>query len=602
MRTQRILTIVMIIALLTGCAEAASPAATPAESMEKEENMQIANPWKDYGTLKEAEEAAGFSLDIPDVIADSYRVEVFRVMNGELLEVIYRDEKGHEVRIRKRAGEGNDISGNYNQYKKVTEEELPNGNGSVTYKTDGTDCQILASYGGYSWSLYAPDGFSGDSAAEFINDIAAIRDTEVKEPEGGEDTEQIHSVYAAYPAAITDMTVDEFAESDRRWKWWSDYREKIDASIAVQDGMDDYYSSIMQELLTADDKENKVCSPLNIYVALAMLAEVTDGESREQILDALHADSVEDLRERVSTIWEANYVDVPSLKTILADSLWMRDNLEYNEETLRTLADRYYASAFSGPMGSAQMNQALRDWTDENTGGLLKDYTKNLQMSPETVMALVSTIYYKAAWYDKFYEDATNKETFHGAAGDTEVDMMHATDSMQVFFGDNYTAISKGLQDSGSMYFFLPKEGTDVNDVIRNSQVLDLIRGHYDGSGETRLVHMSVPRFKVQAQTDLIDTLKSLGISDVMDAGKANFSPLTEAVGEIYLSSAEHSAMVEVEEEGVTGAAYTILMLAEGAALEEPEEFDFVLDKPFYFVVTSRDSSILFGGVIQNIE
>ena len=130
------------------------------------------------------------------MIADSFRAEKFRVMNGELLEVIYRDGNDCEVRIRKRAGEGVDISGNYNRYPKVTEEAIANGKGSVTYKTDGTGCQILVSCGGYSWSLYAPDGFSGDSAENLVNCIAASADDAVKEAESGENTEQVRTVYS----------------------------------------------------------------------------------------------------------------------------------------------------------------------------------------------------------------------------------------------------------------------------------------------------------------------------------------------------------------------------------------------------------------------
>ena len=332
-----------------------------------------------------------------------------------------------------------------------------------------------------------------------------------------------------------------------------------------------------------------------------MLAEVTDGESRRQVLEALHADSLEELRERVQALWEANYVDTPSLRSVLGDSLWIRDNIAYNEETLKTLAERYYASVFSGPMGSDAMNQELRDWTDKNTGGLLKDFTQDLSMDPETVMALVSTIYYKAGWYDEFYEEATGKETFHGASGDTEVDMMHARETMQVFSGKNFTAVAKGLQDSGSMYFFLPEEGVDVKDVLKNPQVLDLVRGNWNGKARDYLVNLSVPKFKVQAKTQLMDALNDLGIRDVCDAAKADFTPLTTDAESVYLSSAEHAALVEVDENGVTGAAYTILILAEGAAMVEPEIYDFVVDRPFAFMVTSRDGSILFGGVVQNI-
>lgn len=70
------------------------------------------------------------------------------------------------------------------------------------------------------------------------------------------------------------------------------------------------------------------------------------------------------------------------------------------------------------------MDQALQTWTDNNTGGLLKEYTKDMAIAPDTVFELVSTIYYKAMWRENFWEVNTEKETFHGTAGDTDVDMM----------------------------------------------------------------------------------------------------------------------------------------------------------------------------------
>ena len=90
-------------------------------------------------------------------------------------------------------------------------------------------------------------------------------------------------------------------------------------------------------------------------------------------------------------------------------------------------------------------------------------------------------------------------------------------------------------------------------------------------------------------------------MTDALDYTVSDFTPLTTEKNEIYVSKAEHAAMIEIDEEGVTGAAYTQLELAEGAA-EPNEEIDFVVDRPFMFVVTSRDGSILFSGIVQNIQ
>ena len=59
--------------------------------------------------------------------------------------------------------------------------------------------------------------------------------------------------------------------------------------------------------------------------------------------------------------------------------------------------------------------------------------------------------------------------------------------------------------------------------------------------------------------------------------------------------------MVEVDEQGVTGAAYTMLAMAE-AAMRMDEPLDITFDRPFLFLVTAEDGSLLFSGVVRNIE
>jgi len=176
--------------------------------------------------------------------------------------------------------------------------------------------------------------------------------------------------------------------------------------------MGQYYEQIQKELLSDASDHNAVCSPLNIYIALSMLAEVTDGNTRKQILDVLNVKDMDVLNKRIEAIWDANYVDTPALKSMLANSIWLKSGIGYNEDTLKRLSTEYHASSYSGEMGSKSMNLKLQKWTDEHTGGLLKEYTKELELKPESVLALISTIYYKASW-DKEFPD---EEGITGAA------------------------------------------------------------------------------------------------------------------------------------------------------------------------------------------
>ena len=110
---KRFFCVLIALLMLTGCA---APEQEPTETLV--EIVQLANPWADYETLAEAEAAAGVSLNMPETIA-TFQAEAFRVLNGELLEIIYRSGD-YRVVVRKALGSGQDISGVIGEMEKQT--------------------------------------------------------------------------------------------------------------------------------------------------------------------------------------------------------------------------------------------------------------------------------------------------------------------------------------------------------------------------------------------------------------------------------------------------------------------------------------------------
>ena len=395
------------------------------------------------------------------------------------------------------------------------------------------------------------------------------------------------------------LSASQFLQSDEKQEWWTAYRQQADAAAYLSSRLDGYNFALLSRVLTGKD-ENRVCSPLNTWFALAALAEVTDGNTRRQLRDLLGAADRETLGETVSALWESNSMDTPVLKSLPAVSLWLSSDKTYRADTLQRLAETCRASVFSGVPGSKEMDQALQIWTDEHTGEQLREYTGGISVSPDTVLELLSTICYKALWFNSFREADTTRETFHGTAGDSTVDMMHRTDMLSAYYGESFTAVGLPLSYSGFMYFLLPEEGTDLNALLSDPAILQPLRAGVDERiGQT--VNLSIPKFRVSGQTDLRETLAALGVTDALDPDLADFSPLTTEIDvPIYLSRAEHTAMLEIDEHGVTGAAYTDLRVASAGAMPE-ETLDFVLDRPFLFFVTSRDGAVLFSGAVRNL-
>lgn len=381
--------------------------------------------------------------------------------------------------------------------------------------------------------------------------------------------------------------------------WWDARRAQMNQPAGYADGLEPFFAGSIRQFLSGAGADNRVCSPLNVYMALGMLAELTGGESRAQILGLLGADSVEALRAQAKAVWNANYCDDGATATVLAGSLWLNQNVSFHQSALDTLADVYHASSFRGEMGTAECNRALQDWLNDQTGGLLEEQAGGVELDADTILALATTVYFRAKWSNEFSERQTAEQPFHSPDGDVSCGFMHQSGSRTYFWGEKFSAVSQPLENAGEMWFLLPDEGVSVEELLADDQAMAflLARGEWADS-KALTVNLSVPKFDVASDVSLIDGLKALGVTDVFDSAVSDFSPMTADTDEIYVSQAAHAARVAIDEEGCTAAAYTV-MAAAGSGMPPEEEVDFVLDRPFVFAVTSRDGLPLFAGVVN---
>lgn len=402
----------------------------------------------------------------------------------------------------------------------------------------------------------------------------------------------VYPALSQYPADYDD---------DAYSAWWTDQRAIHTQPEGYANGLDPYFAAITNALLSNSPGENAACSPVNIYMALAMLAETTDGESRGQILGLLGADSIEDLRTQAKQVWQAHYNDDGMSASILANSLWLEEGYNFNKETVDLLASDYYASVFQGDLGSEAVNKALRSWINEQTGGLLKEQTEELKLDAQSVLALASTIYYQVQWTDHFSPEKTADATFHGDGGDTTEEFMNRMLVYNPYYwGDNFGAVYLNLEDGSRMWLILPEEGITPEELLSSGEAMAFVQQNayeYENQKSAK-IHLSVPKFDISSDMELSAQLKALGITDVFSPGVADFSPIIPEDDGGYVSQVKHAARVAIDEEGVTAAAFTVIQRVGLSGFPEDEIY-FTLDRPFLFVIESQDGLPLFAGVVN---
>lgn len=383
--------------------------------------------------------------------------------------------------------------------------------------------------------------------------------------------------------------------------WWEDIQAR-QSLTGYADHLTGFLTDSTKCFLSGISNENRVYSPLNVYMALGMLAELTDGDSRQQILDLLGSETITSLRKQASDLWNANYRDDGLVTSILASSLWLDEGVRFRQPAMDTLAKYYYASSYQGEMGSAKYDKALQNWLNEQTGGLLKKQASDITLNPETVLALATTLYYHAQWNNEFSAAQTKKDTFHAAFGDITCDFLHRKKANKTYYwGQKFSAVSEGLESSGSMWFLLPDEGVTVDDLLNDSEAISFLLPEGQGNWKNQkslLVNLAIPKFDVSSQFDLQEGLKKLGITDVFAPGKSDFSPMAAQADAVCLSQADHAGRVMIDEKGVTAASFTEIFAAT-SAMPPDEEIDFVLDRPFLFAVTGSDGLPLFIGIVN---
>lgn len=131
------------------------------------DQTQIPNPFVEYQTLTEAEQAAGFTFKMPEQI-DGYKQAAISVMDGKMQQVVY--EKGEsQITLRKMAGT-DDISGVYIDYAK--KDQVTIDGHQTELRGDGTRVYVAVwNNGGYTYAVYVDAGVTAAQMTTIVGSI-----------------------------------------------------------------------------------------------------------------------------------------------------------------------------------------------------------------------------------------------------------------------------------------------------------------------------------------------------------------------------------------------------------------------------------------------
>ena len=345
--------------------------------------------------------------------------------------------------------------------------------------------------------------------------------------------------------------------------------------------------------------ENTVYSPVSLYMALGMVTELTEGQTKRQVTNLLGVSDSEALRQWTQSLWRQLYRDEKDSALWLGNAAFLNEAMTFHKEPLEVLAEDYYASSYCLPMGTSGADKAIAAWLNRQTNDLLTDDTGAIRTEKRDLLRLYNTTYYKAAWQAEFFGGATAEDIFTAADGtEQKTDFMHISiEGSPVARGEGYRRASLYLKDGGEMTFYLPDEGVTVEELLQRENLLGELLPVDEWVVQ---VNWSVPKFDLHDSLELNDALQALGVTDAFDVSKADFAPLTEQPA--YVESVNQAARVKIDEEGIEAAAYTeVDTNAAAAPPQELAEEEMNLNRPFLFVIW-KDGAPLFVGAVQTME
>lgn len=131
------------------------------------DQTQIPNPFVAYGTLADAEKAAGFTFKVPEQI-NGCKQSYISVMDGKMQQVVYENGES-QVTLRKMAGT-DDISGVYIDYAK--KDQVAIGGHQTELRGDGTSVFVAVwNNGGYTYAVYADAGVTAAQMTAIVESI-----------------------------------------------------------------------------------------------------------------------------------------------------------------------------------------------------------------------------------------------------------------------------------------------------------------------------------------------------------------------------------------------------------------------------------------------
>lgn len=372
-------------------------------------------------------------------------------------------------------------------------------------------------------------------------------------------------------------------------------RQLSGAEQQIVQASNSFAFGLLREAASRDTASNVFLSPLSASMALGMAMNGARQETFEEMRTTLGfgAMSQAEINASYRSLTDLLLGLDSRVEMRIANSLWLRKGYPLRTEFVTTTRDYFNAETRELDFNDPASLGIINGWVHTSTNGRISKILN--EIDPDIVLYLMNAIYFKGTWTQQFDPRRTHDAPFHRADGSEQrVRMMSLPDARVRHFQNAEVQVVDlpYSREAFSMTLVLPGHGRSLDQLVatlddqRWSQWMERLH-------QTSLdVHL--PRFRMEYEKVLNETLRALGMQRAFSEADADFSGISSVPHDLFIHEVRQKTFLEVNEEGTEAAAVTSVGVGPTSA---PPSFR--ADRPFLLVIRERFSgTILFIGAI----
>jgi serine protease inhibitor len=347
---------------------------------------------------------------------------------------------------------------------------------------------------------------------------------------------------------------------------------------------------------------NKLISPLSIYLALSMVYNGANNATLDSIAKVLQLSgiSIDDLNSTCEALLQQLPTEDNEVQLSIANSIWYNKNSFQPLTSFIDTTKSFYNAAIE-PLNFADQSSVntINNWIAQHTNNKIQKVLTAID--PGELMYLINAIYFNGGWKNAFKTSNTRNDIFHLQNG-TSVSTPFMNEEITINkYGDSTMSVIElpyGGGKSYSMYILLPADQQlSINNFasLMNENILSGIISQMD----SQHVAVSLPSWEYSYSIDdMRADLSSLGMGIAFGNG-ADLSKMYDPTQtSAYINKAIHKTYIKVNEQGTQAAAVTVIGITTsvGPAIQLLK-----FDHPFlYAIIEKQTGTVLFVGMVND--